>query len=68
MWFDFRQGQEIFFCSKMPRLALGSTPPPIQWVPEVKGPEHEADHSPSFTAKVNNEWIYASIPSYVFVA
>jgi hypothetical protein len=31
--------------------ALGSTQPPIQWVPGVKRPGREADHSPPTSAK-----------------
>jgi hypothetical protein len=39
------------------RPALGSTQPPIQWVPgvispRVKRPRHEADHSPPSEAEV----------------
>jgi hypothetical protein len=36
-------GSRIF--SKYSRPALGSTQPPIQWVPGVKRPGREADHS-----------------------
>jgi hypothetical protein len=41
----------------LPKLALGSTQPPIQWVLgahslEIKWPGHEADHSPSTSAEV----------------
>jgi hypothetical protein len=47
--FDSFQGKEIF-SSQHPDLALGSTQPPIQWVPVtlflmVKQQGHEADHS-----------------------
>jgi hypothetical protein len=43
--------------SMPPRPALGSTQPPIQWVPEVlsprvKRPGREADHLPQTTAEV----------------
>jgi hypothetical protein len=47
------------------RTALGSTQPPIQWVPTVlslglKRPEREANHSPS-SADVKNAWSYTSL-------
>jgi hypothetical protein len=55
------------------RPALGSTQPPIQWVPGalspgVKRPRREADHSPAASAKVKEMWIYTSTPSYAFMA
>ena len=33
--FEFRQGQEIFPFSKLPKLTLGSTQPPAQWTSKV---------------------------------
>jgi len=44
------------------RQALWPTQPPIQWVPEVKRPGHEADYSPPSSAEVSNAWSYTSIP------
>jgi hypothetical protein len=46
--FDSRQRQEIFLFSRASRTALGSTQPPIQWVPgalspRVLRPRREAD-------------------------
>jgi len=32
------------------------------WVPGVKQPEREADHSPPSSAKVKNDWSYTSTP------
>jgi hypothetical protein len=49
--FDSRQGK-IFLFSTVSRPALGATQPPIQWVPEVKRPRREADHSPPSAAEV----------------
>jgi hypothetical protein len=48
-------GSRIFSTSSRP--ALGSTQPPIQWVPValspgVKRPGREADHSPPTSAEV----------------
>jgi len=34
----------------------------------VKQPEHEADHSPTYSAKDKNAWSYNSISSYIFMA
>jgi hypothetical protein len=53
--------------------ALGSTQPPIQWVPEalspgVKRPEREADHSPSVSAEVKKMYLYTSTHPYTFMA
>jgi hypothetical protein len=36
--------------------------------PGVKRQGHEADHSPPTSAEVKKMWIYASTPSYVFMA
>jgi hypothetical protein len=49
------------------RPALGSTQPPIQWLPGdlspgVKRQKREADHLPSTTAQVKKTWIYTSTP------
>jgi hypothetical protein len=48
--FEFRRVKNFFF-SKSSRPTLGSTQPPIQWLPgalspEVKLPARGADHSP----------------------
>jgi hypothetical protein len=50
-------GVKNFLFSMSSRLALGSTQPPIQWVPGalslgVKRPGCEADHSPPASAEV----------------
>jgi hypothetical protein len=58
-------GSRIF--SKSSRPALGSTQPPIQWVPGVKRP-CEADPSPSTSAEVKQMWIYTSTPPYALTA
>ena len=34
---------------------------------EGRQPEHEGDHSPASSAKVNNEWSYTTTPSYTFM-
>jgi hypothetical protein len=54
-------------------LALGSTQPPIQWVPGalspgVKRPGREADQSPPTSAEVKKMWIYTSALPYDFMA
>jgi hypothetical protein len=48
--------------------SLGSTQPPIQWVPGVKWLRHEAEHLPPASAKVKKMWIYTSTPPYAFMA
>jgi hypothetical protein len=52
---------------------LGSTQPPIQWVPGalssgVKRPRREADHSPPANVLVKKICIYTSTPSHAFTA
>jgi hypothetical protein len=59
--------------SMLSRPALGSTQPPIQWVPGalslgVKRSGREADHSPPTSAEVKKMWIYTSTPPYAFMA
>jgi hypothetical protein len=59
--------------SKSYRPALGSTQPPIQWVPGalspgVKRPGREADHSPPASAEAKKMWIYTSTPPCTFMA
>jgi hypothetical protein len=49
--------EKNFLFSTSSRPALGSTQPPVQWVPgalspEVKRPGREADHSPRTSAEV----------------
>jgi hypothetical protein len=58
-------GSRIFSTSSGP--ALGSTQPPIEWVPGplspgIKRPGSEADHSPPTSAELNKIWIYTSTP------
>jgi hypothetical protein len=57
-----------FLFYKSYRPALGSTQPPIQWVPGVKRPRREVDHSPPTSAEVKKMWIYTSTPPYTFTA
>jgi hypothetical protein len=58
-------GWEIFPSTTASRPALGTTQPPIQWVPAafflgLKRPVCEADHSPPSSAEVKNAWSYTS--------
>jgi hypothetical protein len=46
---------------------MGTTQPPIQWVPGalspgVKRQGREVDHTPSTSAEVEKTWIYTSTP------
>jgi hypothetical protein len=64
---------DIFLLSTLSRPVLGSTQPPIQWVPGalspgIKQPGLEADHSPPTIAEIKNMWICTSTPPYVFMA
>jgi hypothetical protein len=59
--FDCRRGLGTFLLTTVSRTALGSTHPPIRWVPGalslgVKRPGHEADHSPPSGAEAK-EWV-----------
>jgi hypothetical protein len=66
--FDSRHGK-IFLFSTASRPALGTTQPPIQWVPGVKRLGPEADHSPPASAEIKNSGaICTSTPPYVFKA
>jgi hypothetical protein len=52
------------------RPALGSTQPPIQWVPGslssgVKRQEREADHSSPASVEVKKMLIYTSTPPFL---
>jgi hypothetical protein len=65
----------MFFFSTASKPALGPTQPPIQWVrgggalsPGVKRPVRENDHSPPFSAAVQEWWVYTSSTAYVFMA
>jgi hypothetical protein len=56
-----------FYFSTSSRPSLGSTQPPIRWVPGdlspgVKRSGREADHSPPASAEINKIWIYTSTP------
>jgi hypothetical protein len=61
-----------FHFSISSRPALGSTQPPIKWVPGlfpgVKWQGREADHSPPTSAEVKKMWIYTSTLLYIFMA
>jgi hypothetical protein len=65
--FESQMGKN-FHLSISSRPALGSTQPPIKWVPGVERQGHEADHSPPTSAEVKKMWIYTSTPLYVFTS
>jgi hypothetical protein len=59
--------------SMLSRLSLGSTQPPIQWVPGalslgVKRQGREADLSPPSSAKVKKTWVYTFTLPYASMA
>jgi len=53
-----------FLFVNAPKPTLGPSQPPVQWapglLPRVKWLEREADHSPSFSTKAKNTWLYTS--------
>jgi hypothetical protein len=66
-------GKRFFLLSTKSRAALGLTQPLILSVEEalssgVKRPECEVNHSPPFSATLNNEWVYTSTPPHAFMA
>jgi hypothetical protein len=56
-----------FRFSKSSRPPLGSTQPPIQWVPGVMRPGRETDQLSPACAVVKKMWIYTSTPPYTFM-
>jgi hypothetical protein len=65
--FDSWKGQEIFLFSITSIPALGSTQPPVQWVPGAVSPwvkllGCEADHSLPPSAKVKNDEAILPLP------
>jgi hypothetical protein len=52
----------IFLYSTASRRALGSTQPPIQWVPGALSPGREVDHSSPSSAKVKHVELYLHRP------
>jgi hypothetical protein len=53
---------KILLFSIASRPALGLTQPPIQWVPGVKRPGSEADHSPPSSIKMKNGGAVLPLP------
>jgi hypothetical protein len=49
------RGIGVSFFSTSSRPDLGPIQPPIQWVPGVKQPGREADHSPASNAEIKND-------------
>jgi hypothetical protein len=63
--FESRKGLGIFLFTTGSIPLLGSTQPPIQWVPGnlslgVKRPGFETDHSNPSSTQVKNAWSYTS--------
>jgi hypothetical protein len=69
--FSSWEGQEIFLFSTASRLALGTSQPPIQWVPGplslgVKPPGREADHSHPCSANFKIDGAMPPLPHTSF--
>jgi hypothetical protein len=62
------RGKDVFLVTTASRPSVGSTQTLIKWVPGVKLPGHEIDHSPPTSAEVKNTWNNNSTPPYVFMA
>jgi hypothetical protein len=65
--FDSWQDRNFFLFATESTLALGSTQPPVHWVPEtlslwIKQAGHEADHLLPYSGKVKNAWGYNTTP------
>jgi hypothetical protein len=54
------QVQEILLFSESSRKTLGSTQPPIHWLPGLKLPECEVDYSPASKAEAQMDGRYRS--------
>jgi hypothetical protein len=52
----------MFIYSTTSRPALGPTQLLVQWVPGVKRPGHEADHSFPSSAEVKNDGVISPLP------
>jgi hypothetical protein len=59
---------KFFFSPHRPDRLWGLLKSPIQWVPGVKRPGREADHSAQTSAEVEKMWIYTSTSPYAFMA
>jgi hypothetical protein len=42
-------------------------PTQLPWVPRIKQPDREADHSPPSSGEVKNAWSYTSTLQYAFM-
>lgn len=69
LWFDSWQVQGVCLFSTASHLALGPTQTQIVWViGAVNQQGCEADHSSPSNAEVQNEWSYAFMPQFTFMA
>jgi hypothetical protein len=58
----------IFLFSIKSRQVLGPTQPAFQWVPRIKRPGREADHSPPSSSGFKKGGAIPPLPPYTFMA
>jgi len=70
-WLDFKEGQGSLYCVSV-HPDSGARTVSHSWVPEtllpgIKWQGSEADHSPSFSAKIKIEWSCSDLPPFAFM-
>ena len=61
------RGKRSLSYPKVSGLSLWPTLPPVQFVPGVRWPGREVNHSPRSSAEGKNEWSWTSTPLYAFI-
>lgn len=66
--FESRQGKSFFSAPEPSIPPLLPTQPSIQWIPEVKRPGREGEHSPTILPRLNVSGPLPVLPLYVLMA